>query len=829
MAPPAGDTFPAAVATLRTAGAPASALCAACRLLLRLLGGDAVCDAESQRAAADAGVLEAVVATLRGEHAGANDVRFLAAGVLHAVTLCNEEAAAHAVRAGAVEPLLIALLNTNVAVATQCLSTLAELALDGAGAAALVRGGAPARVASVMRAQPSVLELQMAGAVVLKNLVCSKHDGRPLWPLAERARAALAPHFATPLAAALARHPQEDQLQREGFSALCAARARLCGEGGEAHSAYVSAAVAAGLRGAVAAALRGSLTHASGDVTQLVCTAQAWLCTLDATPAQQRTFLECVPPLVALLVRHAAHSGAAEAGLCALNCITADEPVTSAAVVDAGAIGAARAVLAAHPHHVMLTCCALQLLSIAAVHPSGRGAAARNGGVGVAACVGALRTHPRDILVGCAAFTALGNLTNACPPSKVAAHEQGVIPLALAALAMERPREALITEACRTLSNMMSDQDIIRAAAGAAIVPAAAVASLRKYANKWRSAAGQNCALLAHLCIHRDNAEACGAAGMMPLLVATMHAHRACTLVQRFGSMALHTSCDSSKANRVRARAAGDVAAAVAALRAHPAAAQVAYAAVSALSAMADVENIDRCSAAATAAVWSTHGCSARIVADAVVAAMLAHGGDGGDRMRQLMVIGGATAMYNIVLESVPGFADAAVDAGALEALTHAMRRSPASLDVVIAVMRALHVLVSGGGGAERVRVRAAATSIAAAVAAAEEGLAAAGIPLDRRCVVLQDAMTQLSAMFPPYGSGAANAVPAAATSGGGWPPCAGCGAPDEHERGQKPFKLCSACRSARYCSAACQRAHWKAHKADCRKAAAAAAASEQS
>ena len=28
----------------------------------------------------------------------------------------------------------------------------------------------------------------------------------------------------------------------------------------------------------------------------------------------------------------------------------------------------------------------------------------------------------------------------------------------------------------------------------------------------------------------------------------------------------------------------------------------------------------------------------------------------------------------------------------------------------------------------------------------------------------------------------------------------------------------CSRCKSARYCGAECQRAHWKAHKPDCKK-----------
>jgi hypothetical protein len=50
-----------------------------------------------------------------------------------------------------------------------------------------------------------------------------------------------------------------------------------------------------------------------------------------------------------------------------------------------------------------------------------------------------------------------------------------------------------------------------------------------------------------------------------------------------------------------------------------------------------------------------------------------------------------------------------------------------------------------------------------------------------------------------------------------------GCGKPEE-ARGD--FKSCSACKSASYCGAECQRAHWKgAHKAECAQLKAAASA----
>jgi hypothetical protein len=80
-----------------------------------------------------------------------------------------------------------------------------------------------------------------------------------------------------------------------------------------------------------------------------------------------------------------------------------------------------------------------------------------------------------------------------------------------------------------------------------------------------------------------------------------------------------------------------------------------------------------------------------------------------------------------------------------------------------------------------------------------------------------QNAMlnTMLNTMLAP----AAAPADAASGAGGSGRACgAGCGATTR-------LKLCSSCEAASYCCAACQRAHWKAHKVACRAAAAAAAA----
>ena len=52
-------------------------------------------------------------------------------------------------------------------------------------------------------------------------------------------------------------------------------------------------------------------------------------------------------------------------------------------------------------------------------------------------------------------------------------------------------------------------------------------------------------------------------------------------------------------------------------------------------------------------------------------------------------------------------------------------------------------------------------------------------------------------------------------------PACANCGKTRRWDKADKPLSKCSRCWSVAYCGAACQKAHWKAHKAACRAASA--------
>ncbi len=104
--------------------------------------------------------------------------------------------------------------------------------------------------------------------------------------------------------------------------------------------------------------------------------------------------------------------------------------------------------------------------------------------------------------------------------------------------------------------------------------------------------------------------------------------------------------------------------------------------------------------------------------------------------------------------------------------------------------------------------------------------------------VGLNTLRARLAGLAPPDGSDSESVrrlvTPSAATFGGAAAEvgagaraavlvCSrvGCAAPP----GAAPLQLCGACKAARYCSAACQKLDWKAHKVKCRKRAAALAA----
>ena len=54
---------------------------------------------------------------------------------------------------------------------------------------------------------------------------------------------------------------------------------------------------------------------------------------------------------------------------------------------------------------------------------------------------------------------------------------------------------------------------------------------------------------------------------------------------------------------------------------------------------------------------------------------------------------------------------------------------------------------------------------------------------------------------------------------------CAACGSTVPKAR---TFKVCTGCRTARYCDQQCQKQHWRAHKRECRQAAAQGAAAAE-
>jgi hypothetical protein len=136
----------------------------------------------------------------------------------------------------------------------------------------------------------------------------------------------------------------------------------------------------------------------------------------------------------------------------------------------------------------------------------------------------------------------------------------------------------------------------------------------------------------------------------------------------------------------------------------------------------------------------------------------------------------------------------------------------------------ALHVMCERSacvGACPAAVAHAAAGGAAALLARVDATLRAAGQRQEPLCA---EALTTLLRLFPAGGGAAVAAAAAAAPAR--MPAsfllrhtCDACGsAPTER------LKRCGSCRAARYCSAACQRAHWAEHKATCRPSAAAPA-----
>jgi hypothetical protein len=878
----ARGAFTAVVAELRQCAAvrDSRAMCHAFLTLAQLLeqlDGAASISVALQTASADAGALEAVVEAMHAlPHVCA--VQRNAAATIHAIALDNEATQAHAVRARALEPLLCALsAHGDDAGALMCvLNALGEVVLDPCGAARAARADVPACVAAAMRTRASDAGVVRRGVTVLSNIICWRH-ARELtwWPRSEHTR--VAAEFASALVGALVAHPSDLEMVGHALRALFFVHVRLCEAGDacarSAASAFAAAAVTAGARTEqVQLALRVAAV-ASEDLELRAAELRAWLRDADADAAgvaPERTQRQHVASKAVVRVVELSSRGAPPQlceALVALTAAAPGAPGAARACVLAGGVPAVLALLDTPPADDAMRCASLRALSALAVDPSGRLHAAREQ-AGVTACMAALRNTPqrRSAAVAAAALDALARLTECgCASNARAAHTQGVLTLAPPLLALHGEHDAGVAAGvCAALAHVVAlDDDGVRTSVAvcAGVLQASACTVLHLAQQRagggdadaacWRNASAAACALVRSVYTQSSGAASMaaslGRAGVM-LVLRALRAHAAaCATSARCGCAALHALCggdsggaSSGSADLVAlAHRDGAADAVVAAMGQHAHDIRVQLAGVCALDALAR----------SGAAAWVENGGGAAAAARAVVTAMHCppvgedDDDDDADTDAQHLARRGAHALLLLLrFEALPGAeatAAAAVRAGGIEALIAALHTyGEDAACVAEPALRALHALMREPD-AEARRERAAGAGAASAVACAWRAFTVDGVArLEQRCAATRTAFRELTAWFPFENRSGAAVMPAvrgrragaaAGEAVGAAPPAAkmvcaaGCGA--AQQRGAPAFKLCAACRSARYCSVACQHAHWRVHKAECRATAGAAAA----
>jgi hypothetical protein len=625
----------------------------------------------------------------------------------------------------------------------------------------------------------------------------------------------------------------------------------------EVHAAFVAGCVAEGVPASLTAALREH-APASEDVARSTALLLARLCRMDDPPAHKARFENALPPLVAVL---AAHPGCELVALDILRVLprcVAHAPRASRRALEAGVLPPALAALRDHgADEAMQAAGMLALRHLAAAVAAQPDAAQRaHGATMAAACAAAMRALPGSVVVTALALGAVTQMASESGALCAAAVDAGVVPLAVAALTTHHRGHVTVTrEACRCLNALASRAPSVRAAERRDGLLGAALVSLRTLADaRAPEQAAHACALVASLAAHavageaaNENASLLAAAGIMPLLTQVpralcafvcpcsaltalllrhpsqaLSAHPECVALQHMGCHALRCMCvrghPGKDATRGAARAAGAVRAATRAMRAHPANADVQDAAADALSALAAHEKRGQ-QQEEERAVWGADG--ARDAARSLVAAWCAHG----DHAH--VPTAAARALAQLCMEAPRGFAAAATRAGVAAPAARALclaatQEQQGVLDVMLIALGAC-IGGSGVGTAEYEDAmrRAHAAGVSDALACVS---APAQAQLSR---MARTSLTHLLEWFSPRGEAAAAAATGGAASGSSHavvaPPhaCDGCGTT------ALPVKLCSSCRGARYCGAACQRAHWREHKAACRAAAAAAAAAD--
>jgi hypothetical protein len=843
-----------AVAALRSGSGTAAGACNGLTELAAWL-----VDGEERRAAGAAGAVDALLAAMRA-HCAVKNVQLcgcLALGLLFGDgndLTGGEENLAAASRGGMLKQLLAVQARAARAPASPDLAAAALRAVHILTVPESELESACAAVASTMHLLAADSAVQRAGVAALGHWLASSQHA---W--SARNAAAHAGALARALTGAL-RH---DALRREAASRIVDVlhwtHKRVCGDGAAAHAAFVAACMAADAPAVLACVLREQDARGATDALPATCRLLNCLCRVSDAPSHKALFVPTLPAVAAVVARHAAaRKLLVENAVGALGSIIVQAPLPSAlAAHAAGALPALLAALTAHPADATLqtvadTVVARILTAVNRDSGSGSGSAAAHSELVAVTrtAVLALRTHARVSTVAMSALMALSYATVGGGEACSAAFAAGAVQLSVAALTTHHRGDASVAaEACCTLYNLAMHTPTVCATARADGLLGGVVSTLNAHAavsarggdathaDACERTATNACLLMAVLARpEADNAAALVAAGAPTLVVRAMDARRGCARLQSSGCFALAMMC--ARGDVGSARAAGAVAAATRALAsgAHPDAPQVHMHAADALATLVARRDAPRDDAAA---VWGAEGDGARDTACALVAAWGAALAAGDASLASHFV----HPLHRLCTEEVPsGFLAATMTAGVFGVSVRALaayaveRPAHAVNDEVLKCILQILLACQGyrladAAHRERTQRAAAAAGVGNALARISAG-ACARLP-----ILALGALHVLLEAFPPLpaadAAAAASPAPVEVVGAGGGRAhapnaCAapGCAAVEARERGAPAFKLCSACRAARYCSAACQHAHWKAgHKAACRAAAAAAAA----
>jgi hypothetical protein len=783
-----------------------------------------------------------LVATLRAFGVSHASTFGCAVGALITLRAGDDSAERYAV----VLDALVAGLRAHAAVATVPMSAFILLGYlttlsGGALGARLTAAGMPAAVARALRANAADARLQEAGVGALQKLCVTRPQTcKELLPSGAAAAAV----------AACRTHASSTRLQTECCKLLVLVRAD-----------DVTQLAALGILDAVSAALAAH----PGDSTLIMCCASTLdhACASSAPNRARAVRAGALPALVAAMAARAADRKCVEYAAGALAAVCSKLDVHGCAVATAAGVQAAAA--KALLHHaggsakVSTSCCAVLAGTCTTLQQRQLAAAAS----GFEAAAAALAAHPAAMVVQVYGTNAIGNICSADVQLKERGGAAGALEAVVAVLPRclaRTPHSAQLAQvATCALSNLTKEVEANSSRAFAAGALPALVAAMAAHVTD-AAVVRFGTAALTNVISDSDKRRLAAGVDAVRALLAIMRAHPAAAPMQQTACAALAAVCKNVEAHAAAAAAAGALPLLVAAMVAHPRDAEVQHDACSALAVVCAHDTSRKTAAGATGAAGAAEAITAAlrqptcrgdahvlgrllytfsltgVPANAARAAAAGAAAATADAMRAhatsgSVVLCGCDTLLGLVKEHAPSV-DAAVAAGAIEAVTSALLSDafpdPAQRAMVhIAGVRLLQQLTQGREAYCAHAVRAGALQLRddAAVENQNQTQVQAASLRQALLTTLHDAAAQHDRAAP-------GACAAAATGGGcrrcdEWRAdgrlCAllGCGArrraeADGNDAGRRLLR-CAACRVVAYCSAEHQREDWRAgHKGAC-------------